>query len=248
MFRVDFGPFASVTRGNKLRRPVVPRLPDSVVLIDLSHRITEGMVTYPGLAGPELSDVVSRAQSAERFGDIRMHIGKVCMVANTGTYVDVPFHFYEDGADLAEVTIDHLANLPGVYVDATRRTGRSVDPTTFDGVDVRGRAVLVHTGWDRHFGTDAYGVDAPFLPRDTVAWLLDSGVALVGIDSVNIDDMGDLTRPAHCDLLRAGVPIVEHLTGLEQLRSSTSFTFTAAPPKFSALGTFPVRAHAIVTN
>jgi arylformamidase len=214
------------------------------MLIDLSHVITEGMVTYPGLAGPELSDVVSREQSAERFGDIRMHIGKVCMVANTGTYVDVPFHFYEDGDHLGEVGIDRLADLPGVYIDATGRSQRAATPDVFDSVDVTGKAVLVHTGWDAYFGTSTYGVDGPFIPRESVQLLLDRGAALVGIDSVNIDDMTDMTRPAHCGLLRAGVPIVEHLTGLAQLRDLGPFTFTAAPPKFTALGTFPVRAFA----
>ena len=202
------------------------------------------MDTYPGIPGPELSDFLSRDTSGERFGAIRMHIGKVCMVTNTGTYVDVPFHFYEDGQHLGEVGIERLADLPAVYVDATSLHGRAVTPDAFDGVDVRGRAVIVHTGWDVHFGTAMYAVDAPFLPRDTVELLVGRGAALVGIDSVNIDDMGDLSRPAHCRLLAAGIPIVEHLTGLEQLRQLTEFTFTAAPPKFAMLGTFPVRAFA----
>jgi arylformamidase len=218
------------------------------MLIDLSHLITQGMTTYPGLAGPELSDVLSRETSAERFGDIRMHIGKVCMVANTGTYVDVPFHFYEDGEHLGEVGIDRLADLPGIYVDATQRSGRAITPDVFADIDVAGKAVLVHTGWDAHFGTEAYGVDGPFIPRDSVALLLEKGAALVGIDSVNIDDMTDMTRPAHCGFLRAGVPIVEHMTGLSQLRGAAKFTFTAAPPKFAALGTFPVRAFARVSE
>jgi arylformamidase len=214
------------------------------MLFDLSHQITEGMATYPGIPGPELSDFLSRESSAERFGSIRMHIGKVCMVTNTGTYVDVPFHFYEDGEHLAEVGIDRLADLPGVYVDVTNLDGRGVDIDAFEGIDVGGRAVLIHTGWDKHFGTDRYGVEAPFLPRQTVEFLVAGGAALVGIDSVNIDDMADLTRPAHCGLLAAGIPIVEHLTGLGQLRSLGPFTFTAAPPKFAMLGTFAVRAFA----
>jgi arylformamidase len=218
------------------------------MLIDLSHLITEGMTTYPGLAGPELSDVLSREMSAERFGDIRMHIGKVCMVANTGTYVDVPFHFYEDGEHLGEVGIDRLADLPGVFVDALDRKGRAITPDFFDGINVSDKAVLVQTGWDVHFGTEAYGVDGPFIPRESVALLLERGAALIGIDSVNIDDMTDITRPAHCGFLRAGVPIVEHLTGLSQLHGITNFTFTAAPPKFTALGTFPVRAFARVLS
>jgi arylformamidase len=214
------------------------------VLLDLSHTITEGMPTYPGIPGPELSDFLSRETSAERFGSIRMHIGKVCMVANTGTYVDVPFHFYEDGEHLAEVGIERLADLPALYFDATQRKSRAVAVATFENVDLANRAVLVHTGWDQHFGTEHYPVDAPFLPRDTVEFLVARGVALIGIDSVNIDDMGDLTRPAHCGFLGAGIPIVEHMTGLAQLRGIDRFTFTAAPPKFAMLGTFPVRAFA----
>ncbi len=217
---------------------------NSSVLVDLSHVITEGMDTYPGIPGPELSDFLSRDSSGERFGAIRMHIGKVCMITNTGTYVDVPFHFYEDGEHLGEVGIERLADLPAVYVDATNRKGRAITPDFFENVNVQGRAVLVHTGWDVHFGKPNYAIDAPFLPRDTVELLVDRGVALVGIDSVNIDDLGDLSRPAHCRLLSAGTPIVEHLTGLEQLRPLAKFTFTAAPPKFAMLGTFPVRAFA----
>ena len=213
------------------------------VLIDLSHRITEGMITYPGLPGPELSDQLSRSTSAERFDGIRMHIGKVCMVGNTGTYVDVPFHYYEDGHDLSEVSIDRLANLPGVLIDATAISGRSIGPEQLGTYgDLAGKAVLIMTGWDRHFGTSEYGVDAPFLNRAGVQFLIDARAALVGIDSVNIDDIGDITRPAHCGLLASGIPIVEHLTGLHGLVDD--FRFTAAPPKFTALGTFPVRAYA----
>jgi arylformamidase len=171
----------------------------------------------------------------------------VCMITNTGTYVDVPFHFYEDGQHLAEVGIDRLADIPGVAVSAQQRTSRGIDPTFFEELDISGKAVLVHTGWDAHFNTDAYGVDAPFLTRESVALLIERGAAMVGIDSVNIDDIGDLTRPAHCGLLAAGIPIVEHLTGLAQLGGIASFTFTAAPPKFAALGTFPVRAFARTT-
>ncbi len=214
------------------------------MLIDLSHLITEGMATYPGIPGPELSDFLSRETSAQRFGDIRMHIGKICMVANTGTYVDVPFHFYEDGQHLGEVGIERLADLPGIVVTATTRPTRAVTIDFFDDLDVEGKAVLIRTGWDSHFGTEAYGHQAPFIPRATVELLVERGASLVGIDSVNIDSIDDLTRPAHCGLLAAGIPIVEHLTGLAQLNGIGSFTFTAAPPKFTAMGTFPVRAFA----
>ncbi len=217
------------------------------MLIDLSHQITEGMLTYPGIPGPELSDHLSRDTSEERFNGIRMLIGKVCMVANTGTYVDVPFHYYEDGSDLAEVGVNRVAELPGVLVDATAHSHRGIAAEQLAGIDIAGKAVLLMTGWDRHFGTTEYGVEAPFLTRDAVAHLVDGGAALVGIDSVNIDDIGDITRPAHCGLLAAGIPIVEHLTGLSQLHDVGQFLFTAAPPKFVALGTFPVRAYARTT-
>jgi arylformamidase len=220
----------------------------SAVMIDLSHAIHEGMLTYPGIPGPELSTFLDRDTSAERFGPaIRMHIGRVCMVVNTGTYIDVPLHFHEDGDDLAEVGVDRVAGLPGVLIPAPGGV-RAIGPDAFADVEVEGRAVLLHTGWSRHFGTEAYGVDAPFLNGAGVEYLLDHGAALVGIDSVNIDDMGDLSRPAHFNLLRAGVPIVEHLTNLEVLANAVvggrPFRFTAAPPKFAALGTFPVRAFA----
>lgn len=217
------------------------------MLIDLSHGITEGMITYPGLPGPELSAFLDRDASAERFGPaIRMHIGRVCMVANTGTYIDVPFHFHEHGDDLAAVGVERVAGLPGVVVTVPSG-GRAITADDLAGVEVTGRAVLLHTGWSRHFGSDAYGVDAPFLAADGVVHLLEHGAALVGIDSVNIDDMGDLARPAHFHLLGAGVPIVEHLTGLDAV-AGRPFRFTAAPPKFTALGTFPVRAYAEVAD
>lgn len=217
------------------------------MLVDLSHTVTEGLVTYPGLPAPEISAFLDREESARRFGPrIRMHIGRVCMVANTGTYVDVPFHFHEDGEELADVGIERVAGLPGVLVSAPT-SGRAVRAADFAGVDVSGRAVLIHTGWCRHFGTEQYGVDAPFLAADGVEHLLAADVALVGIDSVNIDDIGDLTRPAHFNLLGHGVPIVEHLTGLDRLVGRT-FRFTAAPAKFTALGTFPVRAFAEVAD
>lgn len=216
----------------------------SPMLIDLSHLITEGMATYPGIPGPELSDFLSRDTSAERFGDIRMHIGKVCMITNTGTYVDVPFHFFEDGQHLGEVEVKHLADLPAILVDARQRAGREVTPDFFSSLDVAEKAVLVMTGWDQFFGTEQYAVNAPFLPKESVELLIEANAAMVGIDSVNIDSIDDLTRPAHCGLLRSGIPIVEHLTGLAQLEGVGAFTFTAAPPKFNALGTFPVRAFA----
>jgi arylformamidase len=217
------------------------------VLIDLSHAITDGMTTYPGLPGPEITEHVTRAETATRMPNgVSFTIGRVCMVGNVGTYIDVPFHFYEHGDDLAAVALARVANLDAVTIDATAVAGdRAIDAHAFRGLDLTGKAVLVRTGWDRHFGTEVYGVDAPFLTHDAIELLVAQGVALVGIDSVNIDDIGDLMRPAHCGLLGSGIPIVEHLTGLAALPTK-GYAFTAAPPKFTSLGTFPVRAFATV--
>jgi kynurenine formamidase len=214
-------------------------------LVELSHVIRHGTVTYPGLPAPELTDHLSRAASRSVYAEgTEFHIGRISMVANTGTYLDTPFHRYAEGPDLAGVPLDALVDLDGllVRVDPGRR---AVDRGAFAPHDVRGRAVLVHTGWDRHWGTPAYGVGAPFLTADAAAWLAGQGAALVGIDSVNIDDMDDRRRPAHSALLAAGVPIVEHLTGLPDL-PERGFRFHAAPPRVAGMGTFPVRAYAIL--
>jgi kynurenine formamidase len=172
-------------------------------------------------------------------------MGKIAMVANTGTYVDAPFHRYADGADLAQLPLEHVADLDGVVVRCAGRTERAIDRDAFAGVAVRDRAVLVHTGWDRHWGTATYGVGHPFLTRAAVTALVEAGARLVGIDSLNIDDTADGTRPAHTLLLGAGIPIAEHLCGLERL-PDTGFRFFAVPVKVSGMGSFPVRAFAMV--
>jgi len=215
------------------------------VLVDLSHAIRHGMTTYPGLPGPELSDYLTREASRSRYAPgTEFHIGRISLVANTGTYLDSPFHRYTDGADLAGVPLSAMADLDGVVVAVGEGTRALDSPLTVPG-GARGRAVLVRTGWDRHFGTERYGGDAPFLTGTAAQWLADEGAALVGIDSVNIDDVADLARPAHSILLRAGIPIVEHLRGLERLPAE-GFRFHAAPPAVHGMGTFPVRAYAVV--
>lgn len=215
-------------------------------LIELSHTITSGMVTYPGLPEPEITDFLTREETAARMAPgVSFHIGRICMVANTGTYLDVPFHFFADGDDLSCVGINRLAGLPGIIVD--HRDGRALDTGALAGVEIAGRAVLIRTGWTRHFGTEAYGVGAPFIPASVVDVLVRGGAALVGIDSLNIDDIEDLTRPAHVGLLGAGIPIVEHLANLDALPSS-GFTFTATPPRVEGMGTFPVRAFAEISS
>ena len=213
------------------------------MIIDLSHVIRHAMVTYPGLPGPEISDHLSRAESRGRYGKgVELQIGRICMVGNTGTYVDVPFHFYEEGDDLAATAIGRLVDLPTVLVHQPAGQ-RGIGAEAFNGIDVAGKAVLLRTGWDRLFGSEAYGQDAPFLAEGAVQLLVERGAALVGIDSVNIDDIGDLDRPAHSLLLGAGIPIVEHLRGMELLPAH-GFHFTAAPPMVAGMGTYPVRAFA----
>jgi kynurenine formamidase len=201
------------------------------------------MTTYPGLPGPIICDFLSREASRAKYAPgVEFQIGKIEMVANTGTYVDAPFHRYRDGVDLSGLALESLADLDTVVIRATGE--RRVDRDAFGGLALRGRAVLVHTGWDRHWGTPRYLADNPFLTAAAAAYLVDQGAALVGIDSLNIDDLGDLARPVHSTLLGAGVPIVEHLRGLEQLPDAGA-RFFAVPPKVVGLGTFPVRAFAI---
>lgn len=216
------------------------------IVIDLSHPIEHGMTTYPGLPGPEISDHMSRDDSRPRYSPgTEFQIGRISMVANTGTYLDSPFHRYPDGPDLAGLDLSTLVDVDGVHVDATG-SGRAIGPDAFEPYEVRGRAVLVRTGWDQHWGTAKYGdPEHPFLTAAAVAWLVARGAAVVGIDSVNIDDMADLSRPAHTGLLGARIPIVEHLGGLERLPGS-GFRFHVAPPPVVGMGSFPVRAYAVV--
>jgi kynurenine formamidase len=215
-------------------------------LVELSHPIVAGMVTLPGLPGPEITDHLSRADSRSRYAEgTEFHIGRINMVANTGTYLDVPFHRYAGGDDLAGVALDRLADLPGVVVQVP--TGViAIDRDLVGRYDVAGRAVLVHTGWDRHWRTGTYGAGGhPYLTAGAAELLVERGAALVGIDAVNIDDTTDGSRPAHTILLGAGVPVVEHLRGLEALPPQ-GFRFHAAPPLVTGMGTFPVRAYAVL--
>ncbi len=215
-------------------------------IVDLSHVITDGMVTYKGLPGPHICDFLSREQSAANYDDgSTFQIGRIDMVANTGTYVDVPSHRFEDGKDLSEVGVESFAHLPAVVVRHPFETGLAVEAGAFHGLDVRGCAVLVATGWDRHWGSDAYYHDHSFLTVEAAELLIAGGVVLVGIDSHNIDDTRVRTRPVHTALLGAGVIICEHMTNLGAIPDS-GFHFTAAPPKVKGMGTFPVRAYALL--
>ncbi len=213
-------------------------------LIDLSHRIEDGTITYRGLPGPHICDFWTREQSASLYEDgATFQIGRIDMVANTGTYLDTPFHRFEDGDDLAAVGLDRLAGLDGLVIRAAEQ---AVDAAAFAGLELRGKAVLVHTGWDQHWGSETYFSDHPFLTEAAATLLVEQGAALVGIDSHNIDDTRVPRRPVHTILLGAGVLIVEHLTNLAALPES-GFRFTAAPPKIAGMGTFPVRAFAAIT-
>lgn len=211
-------------------------------LIDLSHTIEDGMVTYKGLPAPLICDHLSREASRANYdAGTEFQIGRIEMVGNTGTYLDSPFHRYADGEDLSEVGLERVAALPGTVIRAPDLHAIGAD--RFEGRDLHGKAVLVHTGWARHWRTDAYFEDHPFLTEAAAACLVEAGAALVGIDSHNIDDTRTRARPAHSLLLGAGIPICEHMRGLERLPDA-GFRFTAAPPKVKAFGTFPVRAFA----
>ena len=211
--------------------------------IDLSHVVEDGMVTYKGLPAPVVCDFLSREASREHYAPgTEFHIGSVQLCANTGTYVDSPFHRYPDGADMAELPLDRLADLDAVVVDSREQ---ALDRSALEGVKVAGRAVLVRTGWSRHWRTDAYFEGHPFLTADAAAHLVDQGALLVGIDSLNIDDTATGERPVHSTLLAAGIPICEHLTNLEALPAA-GFRFSAVPVKLRGLGTFPVRSYAVL--
>lgn len=215
-------------------------------LIDLSHTVEADMLTYPGLPGPMICDFLSREKSRETYAaGTEFQIGKIEMVGNTGTYVDSPFHRFADGHDLSELPLERLANLDCLVVDAMIRQGRAIDPKYFGGLALRGKAVLVRTGWDRHWRTDQYFDGHPFISAEGALLLKDAGVAFVGIDSLNIDCTDDGSRPVHTTLLGAGIPVGEHLCNLGALPSS-GFRFFAVPPKVAKFGTFPVRAFALV--
>ena len=210
-------------------------------LIDLSHVITPGMVTYPGLPVPIVVDHLSREAAIDVYGPgITFQIGLVTMCTNTGTYLDVPFHRYADGHDLTGLALERVAGVPAVCLD--RRGQTTIDLTA---EDLGGHAVLVRTDHSATWGTDAYFEAHPHLSASTADALVAAGVACVGIDSLNIDGTGEPTRPVHSTLLGAEIPIIEHLTGLDALPAA-GFTFTAVPPKIEGAGTFTVRAFATV--
>ncbi|MBV9215341.1 MAG: cyclase family protein [Acidobacteria bacterium] len=213
--------------------------------VDLSHTVEDGMVTYKGLPAPIICDYLSREASRQHYADgTTFQIGKIEMVANTGTYIDSPFHRFENGKDLSELPLECVADLPGIVIRAADGR-RAIGPEIFLRQDIRDAAVLINTGWDRHWRTDAYFEGHPFLTREAAEALRNAKAKLVGIDSYNIDDTNDLTRPAHTILLGAEIPIVEHMCGLDRLPDG-KFRFSAVPTKVKGVGTWPVRAFAQV--
>ena len=214
-------------------------------LIDLSHTVEDGMITYKGLPAPIVCDYLSREASRARYAaGTEFHIGRIDMVANTGTYVDSPFHRYADGKDLSQLALESLANLDCVVIRAADRRERAIDDMPA-GEELRGKAVLFHSGWDAHWRSDQYFEGHPYLTGGLAERLVAAGAALVGIDSMNIDCTDDGERPVHSTLLGAGIPIVEHLCRLEALPDRGA-RFYAVPVKVKGLGTFPVRAFARV--
>lgn len=212
-----------------------------MALIDLSHPVAHGTTTYPGLPAPIITDYLSREDSKARYApDTTFHIARIDMVANTGTYIDAPSHRYAEGDDISRLRLEQVANVDAIVIDT--RGIRKIVPAVFRSHDVTGRAVLFLTRWSRYFGTSEYGNGRnPFVSREGAEALVEAKAALVGIDSMNIDDPADGARPAHSILLRANIPIVEHLTNLDQVPARGA-RFFAVPARFAGVGSFPVRA------
>jgi arylformamidase len=214
-------------------------------LVELSHIIREGLVTYPGLPVPIFTPHLTREDSRSHYAaGTEFAMDTITMIGNTGTYLDSPWHRYSGGADLAALSLDSLVDLPSEVFHLQDSTQRGIPASAFWDRDVAGKAVLLDTGWSSRFGTPGYAIDAPYLSEDGVDYLVGEGVSLVGIDSLNIDNtQGTGERPAHTKLLAAGIHVVEHLTNLGEVPPSGA-AFTAVPPRIEGFGTFPVRAYA----
>ncbi|MDB5137855.1 MAG: cyclase family protein [Mucilaginibacter sp.] len=216
------------------------------MLIDLSHVIENGLVTYKGLPAPIICDYLSRENSKKFYEEgTTFQIGKIDMVSNTGTYIDCPFHRFENGKDLSEVELESFADIEAIVIRVPYTETLSITAERLMSYDIAGHAVLIHTGWDKHWNTDAYYENHPYLTKEAADYLRDSGAILVGIDSHNIDNVEGKSRPVHTTLLGAEILIVEHLCNLNSLPEK-GFKFSAVPPKFKGVGTFPVRAMARV--
>lgn len=217
--------------------------PQKRSFVDVSHTIENGMITYKGIPAPAISAHLTREESTPRYANgVQFLISKIEMIANTGTYLDAPYHRYENGKDLATLDLENLAYLEAVIIHVDGATVKHIDESHFKGKALKGKAVLVHTGWDKNWRTDAYFVDHPHLTEGAAKFLVTSGATLVGIDSYNIDDTNDKTRPVHSLLLQQGIPIVEHLCNLDKVPAEKKVEFNAVPVKIKDFSTFPVRA------
>jgi kynurenine formamidase len=213
--------------------------------VDLSHPIKHEMITYPGLPGPVISTYISREESARRMGSgVSYHLGRIEMVVASGTYVDAPYHFHADGADVAQLPLERLVGVPIMVIRASGRT--AIGPDVIDNpAKLWGRAVLVHTGWSRHWGTAAYLSGNPYLTQDFAEMMVEANIALLGADSLNVDNIENLSRPVHNTVLGAGIPLIEHLTNLNRLPDDGA-RLTALPAPIHGVGSFPVRAVAVL--
>ena len=212
--------------------------------IDISHTVESGLISYPGLPAPHICDFLSREESRGHYEEgTEFSIQKIEMVGNTGTYIDCPFHRYTDGKDFTEIKVEKLANLPGIVVRAPYSEGKEIDKKAFENLELKGKAVLIHTSWDIFWGKETYYTAHPFVTEAAAKYLADQEVALVGIDALNIDDTNQRVRPVHTILLGKEIPIIEHLTNLKEVPDS-EFYVNAVPPKIAGVGSFPVRAFA----
>lgn len=220
-------------------------------LVELNHPITEGMTTYPGMPGPVITPYLTREDSRSHYeAGTEFSIGRIEMIANTGTYLDTPNHRYPDGFDLAGLDLAKVADVPTTVIDLSGAETRAIGPESLAAHAIGGTAVLLRTDWSRHWGTDAYlaTAEAPYLTAEGARFLVEAGAVLVGIDSVNIDNAaGAGPRPAHTLILGAEIPILEHLTGLDRL-PATGARLHAVPPRIHGFGTFPTRAYAIIES
>ena len=213
-----------------------------IKLIDLSHTIFDGLITYKGLPAPVICDYLSREESKKFYEEgTQFQIGKIELVANTGTYIDCPFHRYENGKDLSEVELERFVDLDAITINAKDVT--KIDIKYFEGKNVTGKAILVYTDWAKYWNTERYFENHSYLTKEAAEYLRDQKVRLVGIDSYNIDDTKGKSRPVHTRLLGSEILIIEHMCNLDKLPES-GYTFSAVPPKFKGVGTFPVRAFA----
>jgi len=216
--------------------------------IDLSHTIENGMITYQGLPGPVITDFLSRKKSRDLYNPgTEFHIALIEMLSNTGTYMDTPFHRYEGGRDLADLELFQLADLEAITIKANNLPDKSIGISAFKGYDLSGKAVLVYTGFDQNWGTDKYFHDHPYLTREAAEYIAEHLPVLVGIDTYNIDDVADRSRPAHTILLGKDILIIEHMCNLRELPEK-SYRFTAVPQKIRGVGSFPVRAFATISR